>query len=181
MKVKYSEGGSIGKKKKNTKSTTAAQEDKQRRVEEGSVIRKQDYDLTTKAGQNAFKKDQARSREARRKQKNTQLEERKQVNKATKSGTMSKSDARDVMSSQRKKEKNRAEMLSKDTASRKSRADRTKDKEHTTFVIGGGSGIKVKKTTATKKAQTTGKEAQRIKKKKQRAIELRKSKKSDIL
>jgi hypothetical protein len=178
---KYNEGGSIGKKKKNTKSTTAAQEDKQRRVEEGSVIRKQDYDLTTKAGQDAFKRDQAKSRENRRKQKSEQLEERRQTNQAVKSGTISKGEARDVVSSQREDEKARAEMLDKDTASKKSKADRTKDTENTTFVIGGGSGVKVKKTTATKKAQTTGKEAQGIKKKKQKAVRIGKTNKSEIL
>lgn len=151
---KYNEGGKV--KKGQAETTQAAQDDKARRVEEGSVIRKKDYDLSTKAGQEAFKKDQATARANRRQQKADQLAATKAAN-ATGDVEVTKAQKKD----NRATNIDRAERTWKD-AEKVSAADKIKDTETVTFVIG-SDGVKVKKSTATKKAQTTGEKAKDIK------------------
>jgi hypothetical protein len=172
LKMKYNEGGKV---KKQSKSTQAAQDDKARRVEEGSVIRKKDYDLSTPAGQEAFKKDQATARANRRQQKADQLDATRAAN-ATGDVEVKKAQKKD----NKETNKDRAARTIED-AKKVSEADKKKDTESTTFVIGNG-GIKVKKSTTTKKAQTTGAKAKEIKEKKKKAVVLgNRTKKKDLL
>ena len=172
LTLKYKGGGKV---KKQSTSTEAAQDDKARRVEEGSVIRKKDYDLSTPAGQAAFKKDQETARANRRGQKADQLDATRTAN-AT--GDV------EVIKAQKQENKetnqDRADRTIED-AKKVSEADKKKDTENTTFVIGNG-GVKVKKSTTTKKAQTTGLSAKEIKEKKKKAIVRgNRTKKSDLL
>lgn len=169
---KYNTGGKV---KGQAKTTQAAQDDKARRVEEGSVIRKKDYDLSTKAGQEAFKRDQEKARANRRQQKADQLEATKAAN-ATGNTQVIKETKKDNKATNQ----DRADRTVAD-AKKVSEADKKKDTENTTFVIGNG-GIKVKKSTATKKAQTTGSKAKAIKEKKKKAVVTgNRTKKSDLL
>ena len=169
---KYNEGG---KTKKQAKTTEAAQDDKARRVEEGSVIRKKDYDLSTKEGQEAFQRDQATARANRRQQKADQLDATRAAN-ATGNTEVKKETKKD----NRETNQDRADRTIED-AKKVSEADKKKDTENTTFVVGNG-GIKVKKSTTTKKAQTTGEKAKAIKEKKKKAIVTgNRTKKKDLL
>ena len=169
---KYNEGG---KTKKQAKTTEAAQDDKARRVEEGSVIRKKDYDLSTTSGQEAFLKDQAAARANRRQQKADQLDATRAAN-ATGDTEVKKATKKD----NKETNQDRADRTIED-AKKVSEADKKKDTENTTFVVGNG-GIKVKKSTTTKKAQTTGEKAKAIKEKKKKAIVTgNRTKKKDLL
>lgn len=169
---KYNGGGKVNKQ---AKTTEAAQDDKARRVEEGSVIRKKDYDLSTKAGQEAFKRDQAAARANRREQKADQLEATRAAN-ATGDTEVKKETKKDNKAANQ----DRADRTIED-AKKVSEADKKKDTEKTTFVVGNG-GIKVKKSTTTKKAQTTGEKAKEIKEKKKRAVVTgNRTKKRDLL
>jgi len=169
---KYNEGG---KTKKQAETTEAAQDDKARRVEEGSVIRKKDYDLSTKEGQEAFRRDQAAARANRRQQKADQLDATRAAN-ATGDTEVIKATKKD----NKETNQDRADRTIED-AKEVSEADKKKDTEKTTFVVGNG-GIKVKKSTATKKAQTTGAEAKDIKEKKKQAVVIgNRTKKKDLL
>lgn len=171
---KYNGGGKV-KKKKQAKTTEAAQDDKARRVEEGSVIRQKDYDLSTRAGQDAFKKDQSTARANRRQQKADQLEATRAAN-ATGDVKVVKENKKD----NREQNLDRAARTIED-AKKVSKADKKKDIEPTTFVIGNG-GIKRMKSTTTKKAQTTGAEAAEIKEKKRQAVVTgNRTKKKDLL
>ena len=172
LTLKYKEGGKV---KKQSNSTQAAQDDKARRVEEGSVIRKKDYDLSTPAGQQAFKKDQETARANRRQQKADQLDATRAAN-ATGDVEVKKAQNQE----NKETNKDRAARTIED-AKKVSEADKKKDTEVTTFVVGNG-GVKVKKTTATKKAQTTGEKAKAIKEKKKKAVVTgNRTKKSNLL
>lgn len=169
--IEYNEGGKI---KGQAKTTQAAQDDKARRVEEGSVIRKKDYDLSTKAGQEAFKRDQAEARANRRQQKADQLAATKAAN-ATGDTQVKKETRKDNKATNQ----DRADRTIKD-AKKVSEADKKKDTEKTTFVVGKG-GVKVKKSTATKKAQTTGAKAKEIEEKKKKAVKVAKTNRKNLL
>ena len=135
--------------------TQAAQNDKGRRVEEGSVVRKDDYDLSTTSGQNALKSDQTDSRANRRAERSANLAAIKEANN-------SGGNVKAVKAGIKASENTRAGTLQNDATGRTTQADRTQDTEPARFV-GNRKGFKKQKTTAQVMAGGTGSEVKRVK------------------
>ena len=135
--------------------SVAAQQDKGRRVEQGSIVRKADYDLSTESGKDAFKSDQQIARANRRAENNAYYNE---LSTANNSG----GDTKVVRQDRKASELERAQMLRNDATNRTTEADRTGTSQAAVFEVS-RKGIKKKKTTAQIMAGSTGREAKRTK------------------
>ena len=136
-------------------TTEAAQLDKGRRVEEGSVVRKDDYDLSSQSGRDAFRSDSSASRANRRASTNAYQADLKAANNAGKS-------TKAIRETRASSEKTRNVTLQNDTQSNTTKADRTQDTEPARFVVN-RKGAKKQKNTAQVMAGGTGSEVNRIK------------------
>lgn len=135
--------------------TQASQLDKSRRVDAGTVIRKKDYDLSTKEGQQSFKDDSAALRASRRANNQKALASVKAAN-AT-------GDSQTKKAAQATKRKNKvAEGKQVVTDAKKvSKTDKKKDVGPTTFVVS-KKGVKAKNSKAKVQSKKTGKKAKLV-------------------
>jgi hypothetical protein len=152
--------------------TQASQLDKSRRVDAGTVIRKKDYDLSTKEGQQSFKDDSTASRASRRANNQKALASVKAANATGDSKTKKTAQAT-------KKANKTAEGKQVVTDAKKvSKTDKKKDVEPTTFVIR-KNGVRVKKSTAQVQSRKTGEGAKKVEDQTAKAAIVR-GKKGDI-
>lgn len=135
--------------------TQASQLDKSRRVDAGTVIRKKDYDLSTKEGQQSFKDDSTALRAIRRANNQKALASVKTAN-AT-------GDSQTKKAAQAAKRTNKvAEGKQVVTDAKKvSKTDKKKDVSPTTFVVS-KKGVKAKSSKAKVQSKKTGKKAKLV-------------------